>query len=94
VRRTRGPFESHGKSADFDQCDEDLEEALVRRAGRACRRVGVLVRLWRRRSRGVTRGAAATKLLGATTMKEAVNRSLEEVVLGDRRRRHAIDSHP
>jgi Arc/MetJ family transcription regulator len=33
--------------------------------------------------------AVATKLLGATTMKEAVNRSLEEVVLGDRRRRHA-----
>lgn len=33
---------------------------------------------------------AATKaLLGAATMKEAVNRSLEAVVLADRRRRHA-----
>jgi Arc/MetJ family transcription regulator len=32
---------------------------------------------------------AATELLGASTMKEAVNRSLEEVVLADRRRRHA-----
>ncbi len=31
----------------------------------------------------------ATKVLGASTMKEAVNRSLEEVVLVARRRRHA-----
>jgi Arc/MetJ family transcription regulator len=31
----------------------------------------------------------ATEVLGATTMKEAVNRSLEEVVLAARRRRHA-----
>ncbi len=31
----------------------------------------------------------ATGLLGAATMKEAVNRSLEAVVLLDRRRRHA-----
>ena len=32
---------------------------------------------------------AAKALLGAATMKEAVNRSLEAVVLADRRRRHA-----
>ncbi|MDH3731783.1 MAG: type II toxin-antitoxin system VapB family antitoxin [Acidimicrobiia bacterium] len=31
----------------------------------------------------------ATQILGASTMKEAVNRSLEEVVLAARRRRHA-----
>jgi Arc/MetJ family transcription regulator len=31
----------------------------------------------------------ATAILGASTMKEAVNRSLEEVVLAARRRRHA-----
>jgi Arc/MetJ family transcription regulator len=31
----------------------------------------------------------ATRILGASTMKEAVNRALEEVVLADRRRRHA-----
>ncbi|MDH4117227.1 MAG: type II toxin-antitoxin system VapB family antitoxin [Acidimicrobiia bacterium] len=31
----------------------------------------------------------ATRILGAATMKEAVNRSLEEVVLAARRRRHA-----
>lgn len=31
----------------------------------------------------------ATEILGAPTMKEAVNRSLEEVVLAARRRRHA-----
>ena len=31
----------------------------------------------------------ATRILGASTMKEAVNRSLEEVVLAARRRRHA-----
>ncbi len=31
----------------------------------------------------------ATEILGAATMKEAVNRSLEEVVLAARRRRHA-----
>lgn len=31
----------------------------------------------------------ATEILGASTMKEAVNRSLEEVVLTARRRRHA-----
>jgi Arc/MetJ family transcription regulator len=30
----------------------------------------------------------ATKVLGASTMKEAVNRSLESVVLAARRRRH------
>lgn len=30
----------------------------------------------------------ATEILGASTMKEAVNRSLEEVVLAARRRRH------
>ena len=30
----------------------------------------------------------ATAILGAATMKEAVNRSLEEVVLAQRRRRH------
>ncbi|HUF33099.1 MAG TPA: type II toxin-antitoxin system VapB family antitoxin [Acidimicrobiales bacterium] len=33
--------------------------------------------------------AEATEILGASTMKEAVNRSLEEVVLAARRRRHA-----
>ncbi len=33
--------------------------------------------------------AEATGILGASTMKEAVNRSLEEVVLAARRRRHA-----
>ncbi len=32
---------------------------------------------------------AATEVLGASTMKETVNRSLEEVVLAARRRRHA-----
>ena len=32
---------------------------------------------------------AATAILGASTMKEAVNRSLQSVVLADRRRRHA-----
>lgn len=32
---------------------------------------------------------AATDILGASTMKETVNRSLEEVVLAERRRRHA-----
>ncbi len=31
----------------------------------------------------------ATKVLAASTMKEAVNRSLQEVVLAARRRRHA-----
>lgn len=31
----------------------------------------------------------ATSVLGASTMKEAVNRSLETVVLASRRRRHA-----
>lgn len=31
----------------------------------------------------------ATEILGASTMKEAVNRSLAEVVLAARRRRHA-----
>ena len=31
----------------------------------------------------------ATEILGATTMKMAVNRALEEVVIADRRRRHA-----
>lgn len=31
----------------------------------------------------------ATEILGASTMKEAVNRSLEEVVRSARRRRHA-----
>lgn len=31
----------------------------------------------------------ATQILGAATMKEAVNRSLEEVVLAARRRQHA-----
>ena len=31
----------------------------------------------------------ATGVLGAATMKETVNRSLEEVVLAARRRRHA-----
>jgi Arc/MetJ family transcription regulator len=31
----------------------------------------------------------ASSVLGATTMKEAVNRSLEAVVLAARRRRHA-----
>ncbi len=31
----------------------------------------------------------ATEILGASTMKQAVNRSLEEVVLAARRRRHA-----
>ncbi|MGH8998742.1 MAG: type II toxin-antitoxin system VapB family antitoxin [Acidimicrobiia bacterium] len=31
----------------------------------------------------------ATAVLGASTMKEAVNRSLEAVVLAARRRRHA-----
>jgi len=31
----------------------------------------------------------ATRILGAGTMKEAVNRSLEEVVSASRRRRHA-----
>lgn len=33
--------------------------------------------------------AEATEILGASTMKEAVNRSLEEVVLAARRRQHA-----
>lgn len=33
--------------------------------------------------------AEATAILGASTMKEAVNRSLEAVVLAERRRRHA-----
>lgn len=33
--------------------------------------------------------AQASSILGASTMKEAVNRSLEAVVLADRRRRHA-----
>ena len=33
--------------------------------------------------------AEATSVLGASTMKEAVNRSLEAVVLAERRRRHA-----
>ena len=33
--------------------------------------------------------AEATSILGASTMKEAVNRSLESVVLAARRRRHA-----
>ena len=33
--------------------------------------------------------AEATTVLGASTMKEAVNRSLESVVVADRRRRHA-----
>jgi len=32
---------------------------------------------------------AASSTLGASTMKEAVNRSLETVVLAARRRRHA-----
>ena len=32
---------------------------------------------------------AASAVLGASTMKAAVNRALEEVVLADRRRRHA-----
>jgi Arc/MetJ family transcription regulator len=31
----------------------------------------------------------ASSVLGASTMKEAVERALEEVVLSDRRRRHA-----
>ncbi|MGH9277581.1 MAG: type II toxin-antitoxin system VapB family antitoxin [Acidimicrobiales bacterium] len=31
----------------------------------------------------------ATSLLGASTMKEAVHRALESVVLAERRRRHA-----
>ena len=31
----------------------------------------------------------ATAILGATTMKMAVNRALEEVVIADRRRQHA-----
>jgi Arc/MetJ family transcription regulator len=31
----------------------------------------------------------ATQVLGASTMKETVNRALEEVVLASRRRRHA-----
>jgi Arc/MetJ family transcription regulator len=31
----------------------------------------------------------ATTVLGAKTMKEAVNRALESVVIADRRRRHA-----
>lgn len=31
----------------------------------------------------------ASSILGASTMKDAVNRSLEAVVLADRRRRHA-----
>lgn len=31
----------------------------------------------------------ASAVLGAPSMKEAVNRSLESVVLADRRRRHA-----
>jgi Arc/MetJ family transcription regulator len=33
--------------------------------------------------------AEATSILGASTMKEAVNRSLESVVLAARRRSHA-----
>jgi Arc/MetJ family transcription regulator len=33
--------------------------------------------------------AEATSVLGASTMKEAVNRSLESVVLAARRRSHA-----
>jgi Arc/MetJ family transcription regulator len=33
--------------------------------------------------------AEATSVLGASTMKEAVNRSLEAVVLAARRRNHA-----
>jgi Arc/MetJ family transcription regulator len=33
--------------------------------------------------------AEASTVLGASTMKEAVNRSLETVVLAARRRRHA-----
>lgn len=33
--------------------------------------------------------AAATAILGAATMKEAVNRALSDVVAADRRRRHA-----
>ncbi|MHB1784345.1 MAG: type II toxin-antitoxin system VapB family antitoxin [Acidimicrobiales bacterium] len=33
--------------------------------------------------------AEASAVLGAATMKEAVNRSLESVVLAARRRRHA-----
>ena len=33
--------------------------------------------------------AEATSVLGASTMTEAVNRSLESVVLAARRRRHA-----
>ena len=33
--------------------------------------------------------AEATTILGASTMKEAVNRSLEAVVKADRRRQHA-----
>lgn len=32
---------------------------------------------------------AASSILGASTMKDTVNRSLEAVVLADRRRRHA-----
>lgn len=32
--------------------------------------------------------AKAQKLLGASTMKETVNRSLEAVVVAERRRRH------
>ena len=34
--------------------------------------------------------AEATTILGASTMKEAVNRSLEAVVKADRRRQHAV----
>jgi Arc/MetJ family transcription regulator len=33
--------------------------------------------------------STATTVLGAKTMKEAVNRALESVVIADRRRRHA-----
>jgi Arc/MetJ family transcription regulator len=33
--------------------------------------------------------AEAATLLGTTTMKQTVNRSLEQVLLADRRRRHA-----
>lgn len=33
--------------------------------------------------------AEATEILGAATMKEAVNRSLREIVLARQRRRHA-----
>jgi len=33
--------------------------------------------------------AEATTILGASTMKDAVNRSLESVVVAARRRRHA-----